>query len=189
MRIYAVLAHDDPASFNAAVFEAVCRTCREAGAEVDELRLYDRAEDLKYYVHGTENLEAIPFYRENRERFMAADRLAVIHPTYWYSLPGILKTWVDYIGRFAWEYRRGPYARRLHRIQRAAVANSGLAPGFARRWFLGNTATRQMKETLRFIGIRRYRFMHADGLPKSSPEQRERWLKDAERLARWLVRD
>lgn len=99
MRLLVVYAHPVPGSFNGAVHATLLEGLRQAKHEV---------RDLDLYAVGWEPALS----RIERERYMDADRnrdgiedqlghlrwaegLIFVYPTWWYSLPAILKGWLD----------------------------------------------------------------------------------------------
>jgi len=118
MRVYAILAHDKKDSLNCHLFSQTIKYLELKEIEVDPLNLYDYEKDIPFYSHDKKNLEKNSFFKENKKRFMLADRLVIVHPIYWYSVPGILKTWMDLITNFAWKYEGKPYAKALHKIKK-----------------------------------------------------------------------
>ena len=122
---------------------------------VDILDLYQHQSTIPFYVSDRTVLEKNSFYQENKERFMAADRLLIVFPVYWYSTPGILKCWFDLINQFAWKFN-GKYrpALPLHKIKKALVINLTLLTRWYNRFILGDPARDQVKKTLQFISIK-----------------------------------
>lgn len=155
MRIYALVAHDKPTSLTKTIFNHALDTLRaESNITVDILDLYERASEIPFYSSDRKALEAIPFYQENKERFMAADRLLIVFPVYWYATPGILKCWFDLINQFAWQFN-GKYssALPLHTIKKALVINLTITPRWYNALILGDPARAQVQNTLKFLSI------------------------------------
>jgi NAD(P)H dehydrogenase (quinone) len=107
-----VHAHPEPRSFSSAQMTAAARSLGEAGYRVDILDLYaegwapvlardefppvdgpfkPQAEQLRAVEEGT--LDAA--VREHLDRLLAADLLVLSFPMWWFSLPAVLKGWVD----------------------------------------------------------------------------------------------
>jgi len=158
MRVLAVLAHDNPESLNTYFFNEIVNDLKKNNIEVDVLDLYQRADEIPFFTVDRKKLEANKFYQENRERFMAADRLLIVFPVYWYSGPGILKCWIDLITNFAYRYTGGTRAKALHKIQSAFVINTSTAPVWFRKIITGDLSCRQLCEFFKWIGIKRSGF-------------------------------
>jgi len=193
VRIYAILAHPNPNSLNAHIFNTVIDHLEKQGATVDILRLYDRKDEIPFFLPaqdqvGTKQTEKqYAFWHENRQRFMAADRLFIVHPVYWYAVPGILKCWVDLIGPYAYDYKGLAHAQALHKITKALVVNTAGMPWWYRRFFTKNSATAMMKETFKFIDIKRFDFYEINSVDKLTPALVEKHLSSIMKLANALL--
>lgn len=107
-----VHAHPEPHSFSTAQMVAAARTLRDAGYRVDVLDLYadawnptlareqfapveghfkPQAEQMRAVERGTLDAGVQP----HLERLLAADLLVLSFPLWWFSLPAILKGWID----------------------------------------------------------------------------------------------
>ncbi len=195
MRIYAILAHPKKDSFSGRMFYAAVKSFQEHGATVDVLDLYDHVDHIPFYIPSiktaTTELDRakLDFFNENKERFMAADRLFIVYPVYWYAVPGILKCWLDLITNFAWEYKSGDhYAKPLHKIQRAFVINSASMSTWFRWLRTRNSASEMMKETFKFMGINQFRFYEIGGTSKFSAHDIEEYIQTVCQKSLWLIR-
>ncbi|GGX42852.1 NAD(P)H-dependent oxidoreductase [Streptomyces noursei] len=107
-----VHAHPEPQSFSTAQMATAAQALRDAGYRVDVLDLYSeawaptlareefapveghfkpQAEQQRAVKDGT--LDAV--VRDHLDRLLAADLLVLSFPLWWFSLPAILKGWVD----------------------------------------------------------------------------------------------
>jgi NAD(P)H dehydrogenase (quinone) len=107
-----VHAHPEPRSFSTAQMNVAAQALRDAGYRVDVLDLYadawaptlardqfpaaaghfkPQAEQWRAVEEGTLD-EAV---RPHLDRLLAADLLVLSFPLWWFSLPAILKGWVD----------------------------------------------------------------------------------------------
>lgn len=158
-RVYAILAHPKKDSLSGHIFYTVVKHLRDHGIFVDVLDLYDHKEQIPFYIPSlSQNIDQYPFAQQNKDRFMAADRLFIVYPIYWYAVPGIMKCWLDLITNYAWNFDKGPYGIPLHHITKALVVNSaGMSNLF--RWFrTKNSGTEMLKDSFKFLGINRYDF-------------------------------
>ena len=100
MKASVILAHPRPGSFNHAVAAAAVRGLRGAGYEVRTHDLYAEAFDPR--LHASE-LETTVFADELAARHAAeileADRIVVVHPSWFFQVPAVLKGWVDRVLR------------------------------------------------------------------------------------------
>jgi NAD(P)H dehydrogenase (quinone) len=107
-----VHAHPEPRSFNTAQMTTAARVLREAGYRVDVLDLYadgwapvlgreefapvdgpfkPQAEQMRAVAEGTLDADV----RDHLDRLLAADLLVLSFPLWWFSLPAVLKGWID----------------------------------------------------------------------------------------------
>lgn len=101
MRILVVYAHPSPQSFCHAALERVLAGLAVGGHEVDVLDLHaegfnpviDRAE-WEVYMSEPERL-ATTTASGHHERLRQAEGLVFVYPTWLFSLPAILKGWLD----------------------------------------------------------------------------------------------
>jgi NAD(P)H dehydrogenase (quinone) len=144
MRAYVVHAHPEPRSFTAAMRDTIVAALRERGDEVSVADLYEigfnpvlsRADFL-----DPQNPEALAYTAEQRagyagrtlapdilaqaEAVLAADLLVLTFPVYWFSMPAMLKGWIDRVLLSGPMYSgRHMYAKGGLRGRRALVAAS-----------------------------------------------------------------
>ncbi len=114
MKVLVVSATPEPRSFAAAMGKASVDTMRELGHEVEQSDLYAmnwnpvasaadfgarRDPDyLTYALEQRHNVSAgtlAPDIRAELDKLVAADLLILNFPVYWFSMPAILKGWID----------------------------------------------------------------------------------------------
>jgi glutathione-regulated potassium-efflux system ancillary protein KefG len=67
-----------------------------------------------------------------KERLLAHDVIVLQHPFYWYSVPPLLKEWIDLVLEFGWAY--GPDGDRLRgKGWMSAITTGGGLEAYARR--------------------------------------------------------
>ncbi|MCU0889563.1 MAG: NAD(P)H-dependent oxidoreductase [Rubritepida sp.] len=99
MRVLVLYSHPLPESFNAATHAAVLDGLRAAGHEVDDCDLYAEgfnpvltAEERRNYHDPALNRLPVASYVERLQR---AEALVLVYPTWCFSLPAMLKGWMD----------------------------------------------------------------------------------------------
>ncbi len=100
MKVLVVCAHPRDDSFTHAATEAAVRGCERAGHEVTVLDLYalgfrpamSREEHRAYH---SEQPLLDPMTIEHAELVRTHEMLVFIYPTWWSSLPAVLKGWLD----------------------------------------------------------------------------------------------
>ena len=128
LKVLIVLAHPERRSFNGAMADAAAETLRELGHQVEISDLYrigfDPVSDRRnftgiknsdYYKqqveedHATETQGFTPDVEAEIAKMEAADLMIWQFPLWWFSVPGILKGWVDKVFAFNRVYGRGRY--------------------------------------------------------------------------------
>jgi len=162
-KIYGILAHPKGRnSLSGHLFYETVKHLRQQGAIVDVLDLYEQSTEIPFYipmarrgiVSDTPVLDDNEFFKKNKERFMAADSLFLVYPIYWYAVPGIMKCWLDLLTSFAWKYEGQTKAKPLHKIKKSFIVNLSSAPAWYLKYIKGNTATRTVTNTFKWMGIK-----------------------------------
>ncbi len=78
-------------------------------------------------------------------RIDRADALVLVYPVYWWSMPGLLKGWIDRVFANGWAYDEGPdtqLVKKLHRLRVHLVAIGGAdLRTYARHGYFGAMKT------------------------------------------------
>lgn len=183
MKVLAVLANDKKKSLNRTIFERVIQHCREQTWDVDHLDLYEHAHEIPFYVQPKaeasitgKTLQDSPFFQQHQERIMQAHMLIIVAPIYWYSVPGILKSWLDLITNFAWKYRGKRYAEPKHTIKKVLVVTTMSMPWFYKVCILRNAIKRHIREIFRFIGVPECDVYEITSVYKQKPQDIEQHM-------------
>jgi NAD(P)H dehydrogenase (quinone) len=116
MKVFIILAHAEPQSFNGAMFRTAQETLRAAGHAVEISDLYamkfDPVSDRRNFTtvknpaffkqqieeaYATEADGFAPDVEAELRKMEACDLMIWQFPLWWFGLPGILKGWVDRI--------------------------------------------------------------------------------------------
>jgi putative NADPH-quinone reductase len=190
-RVYAILAHPKgKSSLNGHIFYSIVDHLKKNGVTVDVLDLYQHADNIPFYYPKDaedKNIERSDFFKENKERFMAADRILVVYPVYDFCVPAILKCWVETIGDYACTMDKYP-PKALHKIKKAMIVNTAGMPNFYRWFFTRNSATETMKRIFKFIGIKPIAIHEIGSADKLTPEKVNRHMKKILAKADWLAK-
>lgn len=109
-----VLAHPEPTSFAAALARTAVATLEDGGWDVTLLDLYredfdpvlserdfaqrtipDRLQPMDEQIHAVTGGTFAPDLARHIELFTAADLLVLVSPMWWFSVPAMLKGWID----------------------------------------------------------------------------------------------
>jgi len=126
MKVLLVYAHPEPKSFNGSLRDLAVETLRASGHEVEITDLYATGfnaiagpDDISVRANpevfnlGLEQAHAVqegglaPDVQAEFDKLMAADFLLLQFPMWWFSLPAILKGWIDRVFLFGGAYDFG----------------------------------------------------------------------------------
>lgn len=194
-------AHPEPASFSAALKNLAVEVLTEAGHQVQVSDLYalkfDPAggpadfverQDPATFRYQREQIHAsaaglfVPALRDEMDKLAWADFLIFQFPLWWFSLPAILKGWVDRVFAMGFSYNSGQsYESGVFRGKRAMLSftTGGPASGYVPGGRNGS-----IDELLRHVQYGMLHFVGMDVLPpfiaysaaRVAPEQREAYL-------------
>ena len=99
-KIFIVYAHNDDASFNAAIKKTFIETAKENGHEVDCVDLYK--EKFNPVFAGEEPDETV---LNHRKRIEKCDVIALIAPIWNFRMPAILEGWIDKVLAPPWAFK------------------------------------------------------------------------------------
>jgi NAD(P)H dehydrogenase (quinone) len=142
MKIFIVYAHPEPQSFNGALKNLAVEVLTGAGHEVQVSDLYAmqfnpaggpgdfvELEDPAFFRYQREQIRATgaglfdPELKGEMDKLAWADFVIFQFPLWWFSLPGILKGWVDRVFAMGFSYNVGQsYEKGIFRGKRAMLS-------------------------------------------------------------------
>ena len=192
MKVLVVLGHPRVDSLCGALAAAFQTGAREAGAEVRQLQL--AALDFDPHVR-TESPNQQPLetgLREARELIAWAEHLVFVYPTWWGTMPALLKGFLDRLLSPGFAFRTcegGTGYQGLLGGRSAQLITTMDTPPLIHRLVYRQPGREAMaRATLGFCGIQPVRSLVFGSVRTSSPEQRQRWLERARRQGRRLQR-
>jgi NAD(P)H dehydrogenase (quinone) len=124
--ILIVYAHPEPQSMNGSLFQTAIETFQKMGHQVQTTDLYHQAfhptsgranfssvKDAAFYKQQVEEIYAgevngfVPELEEEMKKIEACDLMIWQFPLWWYSVPAILKGWVDRVFAIGRAYGQG----------------------------------------------------------------------------------
>lgn len=201
MNVLIVYAHPEPKSFNGAMKDLAVQVLTEGGHQVQVSDLYamrfDAAggpldfasrEDQSCFryqreqVHATGNGLFVPELKAEMDKLVWADLVILQFPLWWFSLPAILKGWVDRVFAMGFSYdvsRR--YETGIFRGKRAMLAMTTGGPPAAyerggKNGEIGPLLFHIHHGMLHFIGMDVLPPFIAYGAARVQPEQRAAYL-------------
>lgn len=195
MKVLLVLAHPCDDSFNAAVAARATTALRDAGHEVDVLdleaigfRAAMTADEHRRYSDGLPLTDPMPL--EHGELVRHADAIVFVYPTWWSSLPAVLKGWFDrvMVRDLAFHLdERGRIRPALTQLRHiVGISTYGSPRRYVR--FVNDNGRRIIARALR-LNVRgrcRVSWLGLYAIDSSTPEQRAAFLDRVERRMRSL---
>lgn len=161
MKILAVLAHPNRNSFTGALLDEFTKPAESAGHTIDMLDLYAEGFDPLYNMADIEvyagRAEVSPDVAAQQKRIMAADAMVFFFPVWWWSMPAILKGWVDrvFTSGFAFSYEGGVSTGMLKHKKVALFCPAASDQGLYRRYGYHGAFQRQIDAGIfGYAGIR-----------------------------------
>lgn len=120
MHALIVLAHPDPKSLTQAVAAQIAAGVQASGDSFEIADLAAERFDPRFTandiaVHLREAAPTADIVAE-QARIGRADALVLVYPVYWWSMPGLLKGWIDRVFTNGWAYSEGPDGRLEKRL-------------------------------------------------------------------------
>jgi len=139
MNALIVVAHPDPQSLTHAVAAQLAGGLSQAGhaAEFADLAAegfdprFNQDDVAGFYLRA----DAPADVRAEQARIDRADALALVFPVYWWSMPALLKGWIDRVFANGWAYeeRDGRVVKKLQRLRVHLLGVGGAGPGTYRK--------------------------------------------------------
>jgi NAD(P)H dehydrogenase (quinone) len=190
MQVAVVIAHPNSDSFSHAIAERACAGLRRAGHEVHVLDLYAvgfRAamslEDHTAY-HG-DHPAIDPMVADHGALISSANALVFVYPTWWSSLPAMLKGWLErvMVPGVAFVFNaNGKVRPGLTNVRHiVGISTYGSPRSYVR--FINDNGRRTLTRALRLnTGLRtRTTWLGLYAIDSATPEQRTAFLDRVER--------
>lgn len=151
MHTLIVVSHPNPTSRTHAVAAEIAAGIAEAGArhttELADLAAegFDPRFSAGDIAHYREGAATPPDVAAEQARIDRADALVLVYPVYWWSMPGLLKGWIDRVFASGWAYDEPPSGGIVKKLQHlpvylAAIGGADLRT-YARHGYFGAMRT------------------------------------------------
>lgn len=190
MQALIVVAHPDPQSLTHAVAARLAAGLSESGHRAETADLAAEGFDPRFNAGDIEG-----FYRRDdapadvlaeQARIDRADALALAFPVYWWSMPALLKGWIDRVFANGWAYDEadGRVVKKLQRLQVHLVGVGGAGRGtYAKHGYEAAMKTQIDHGIFDYCGAQ---VRTSELLLHTSPEQAAAQLEIAFELGRGL---
>jgi 1,4-dihydroxy-2-naphthoate polyprenyltransferase len=182
MNVLLINGHPRKGSFSEALVEAYADGARKAGIDVTTLTL----SELSFNPNVITPSPRMQYHEEDivksQELIAAADHLVFVYPTWWGTMPALLKGFLDrvFTPGFAFEETEGGVTgyEKLLRGKTGAIITTMDTPLFINKWVNkspGNNALK--KATLQFCGVDPVEVTNFAPLNKANADKREKWIE------------
>jgi len=125
MTALVVVSHSDPDSLTHSVARSISDAIRTTGGAVETADLAAENFDPRFAIadqnlfrgNGTTPADVIA----EQERIDRADHLILAFPMYWWSMPALLKGWIDRVFVSGWAYEYNPGVELVKKLDRLTV--------------------------------------------------------------------
>lgn len=182
IKVLVILGHPRRDSYNAGLAESYVQGARAAGADVEYLRVADLSFDLHVQVPAPQDQFEEVDIREARRLVKWADHLVFVYPTWWGSMPALLKGFIDrvFVPGFAFYEIQPDTFKKLLSPKTAQLIITMDTPVLIDRLTNGAPSRRSVANaTLRFCGVSPVRTMVLSSVKHSSDERKREWLATA----------
>lgn len=195
MQVLVVLAHPNSDSFSHAIADRACVGLRGAGHDVQVLDLYAlgfrAAMSLDDHVaYHSDHPTIDPMVADHGALILSSDALVFVYPTWWSSLPAILKGWLErvMVPGVAFVFNdKGKVRPGLSNVRRiVGISTYGSPRSYVR--VINDNGRRTLTRALRLnTGLRtRTSWLGLYAIDSATPAQRNEFLDNVEQKMRSL---
>lgn len=178
MRVFIIIGHPDTQSFCRKLGESYAEGAREAGHEVRMANLSDLSFDPILHKGYRELQELEPDLKKIQEDVLWCEHLVIIYPSWWSTMPAILKGMFDRVWLPGFAFRFHPSGLWWDGLLKGRTARvfvtSDASPIFTRIIF-GDTTNEIRKGILWFSGIKP-KVKKIGPLKHADDKKKEKWL-------------
>ncbi|MBB3108767.1 putative NADPH-quinone reductase [Paenibacillus phyllosphaerae] len=190
-KILILNGHPDALSFCAALSAAYAEGARTTNAEVRTLAVGELAFEINLKHGFRQRTELEPDLLRAQEWIRWADHIVIVYPTWWGTLPAVLKGFFDrtLLPGFAFRYKdNGMLPEKLLGGKSARVIVTSDTPSWVNRLFYKQAGIRVIKQhILQFCGITPVRITYFSPVTKSAESPRASWLAQVRKLGEKLA--
>jgi NAD(P)H dehydrogenase (quinone) len=190
-KVLIIQGNPDPDSLCQALAEAYRQGAQKTGAEVRLLNVRDIPFDPNLPFGYKRDLDLEPGLQDAQQSIAWADHLVFVYPTWWGTMPAMLKGFVDkvFVPGFGFRYRKGSvWWDRLLKGKTARLIVTMDTPPWYFRLIYGQPGHRAMKRcTLGFCGIKPVRISSLGPVKPSRKGRRQAWLVQVQKLGENLA--
>ncbi|MBU3144018.1 NAD(P)H-dependent oxidoreductase [Clostridium sp. CF012] len=184
MKATIILAHPWHGSFNKSITDTVVLSYQQKNKEYQIIDLnkdnFDpvlRESELALYSKGGHKDVNVKKYQDMLKE---SDELVFIFPIWWYSLPAILKGFLDKVMLRNFAYSEEKYRLKglLDNIKKTVVITTSQAPTWYLKFIVGNPIQRTfIGGTLKSVGLKNVKWLNNDYTTTGTDKSRKQFLE------------
>ncbi len=188
MKILVIIGHQHKGSFCHAIAETVVEEIKGAGQDVTFHDLYEEKFDpiLPHEEIEADLADVDPVVREHLQEVMESHGYVIIHPNWWGQPPAILKGWVDRVLRkgAVYEFTEAGAKGLLEEKTVVVLTTSNTPRQIELAQFGDPLQNLWMTCIFGLCGVVDFYRRNFEPIIESTPEQREKWLKEVGKIIR-----
>jgi 1,4-dihydroxy-2-naphthoate octaprenyltransferase len=192
MNVLIILGHPRTNSLCGALADSYGEGARAAGTEVRRLDLATLDFDPHVHTISPNQQTFEDDIRKARELILWAEHLVFVYPTWWGTMPALLKGFLDRVltPGFAFKTSEGGtgYQGLLGGRSAQLITTMDTPPLIHRLVYRQPGRNAMARATLGFCGVRPVRFLACGSVKDASLQQRQQWLAQARHQGRTLER-
>lgn len=189
MNVVIIKGHPNKKSYNYAIAESFKKGCtKNTTHKIDAIDIidFDFNLNIDFNKHDDQPIEQDILTAQ--EKIKQADHIVWIYPLWWGTMPALLKGFIDrvFTPGFAFKYREDGSGKwdKLLTGKTSEIICTIDYPIWALKWVYAEAGVKVMRNMiLKFCGIKTKRTTYLGPIINSTPEQREKWLLQIEKLA------
>ena len=190
MKVLIIFAHPNEESFCAALREQMLAGLKETAHDIRIHNLYnDRFNPLlsRDELLDKNTLEEDTLAIQYQKDIKWAERVIIIHPSYWYATPAILKGYFDRLltEGFAYDYVIDHPEPKLLGKKGILIQTFDAEESLEMEMF-EDVTRKTVLYTWSYCGLKEWQYFRMFRVNFSTDEQRKRWLKQAYKLGKNL---
>lgn len=190
-KIALINGHPDPASYCSALAESYMKGAASNGAEVRCIELGRLSFNPNLMYGYSKRMELEEDLLAAQKTISWADHLVFVYPTWWGTMPALMKGFIDrtFLPDFAYQNVPGsPLPKKLLKGKTAHLLVTMDSPHWYYKWVAKQAGHHIMKRSiLGFCGVAPVRITEFGPIKTSSAERRQQWLDTALQLGTKLA--
>ena len=190
-KILIIQGNPDKTSFCDSLAESYKEGALHANADIKEINVRDIEFDPFLSVGYKKEVELEQGLIDSQHLIKWADHLVFVYPTWWGTMPTLLKGFIDrvFLPEFAFRYRKDSvWWDKLLKGKSARLIVTMDTPPWYFRWVYGCPGHNAMKRTiLGFCGIKPVKISSIGPIKHSKESKRETWVNNVQELGEKLA--